>query len=63
MKPKQREAEGDGMHGRKPLTQIIFCWSGAFLLLPSQDFVKAISAQTACLRQELNTVLEDIKCS
>ncbi len=63
MKPKQTEAEGDGMHGRKPLTQIIFCSSGGFLLLQSQGSVKAISAQTVCLRQELNALLEDIKCS
>lgn len=59
MKPKQSEAEGDGTHGRKPLTQIIFCLSSAFLLLQAQDFVQAI---TACLRPEMNTVLEDVKC-
>lgn len=48
MEQRQREAEGDGMHGRKPLTQITVCLSGAFLPLPSQGCVKAISAQTVC---------------
>lgn len=49
MTQKQREAGEDGMRGRKPLTQITFCLSRAFLPLPSQGSVTAITAQTVCL--------------
>lgn len=36
------------MHGRKPFTQIIFCSSGAFLLLQSQRFCQG-NQRTNCL--------------